>query len=343
MTTGAARTPLHEREIVAPVSLTLPDGRLNPAAVGWTRRPLHATDGIGRGLRGRGRNKRWEYWAVTTPTFVVTMVVSDIDYAAVHSIWVLDRATDREIVLDAIGVLGRTATLPGTLGRGPARARTGTLALNLEEVPGGTRLRGAGARVRFDIVAHRPPGHECLGVVVPWSDRLFQYTVKDVARPATGTLWIDGVAHDVPAGESWATLDHGRGRWPYDVSWNWGAGAGRTDGRVVGIQVGGRWTDGTGAVENALVVDGRLSKISEQLAWTYDRDDWLRPWRVEGDRVDLTLTPFHVREATTDLTVVSARTHQCFGHWSGRVRDDDGAWVRVADAAGWAEDVHHRW
>src|SRR5690554_7428596 len=34
------------------------DGRLNAAAVGWTRRPLHNTDRIGRGRYARGRNKR---------------------------------------------------------------------------------------------------------------------------------------------------------------------------------------------------------------------------------------------------------------------------------------------
>lgn len=67
---GGAASPLavREREITDPVPLTRPDGRLNPGAVGWTRTPLITTDGIGRGRAGKGRNKRWEYWAVTTPT-----------------------------------------------------------------------------------------------------------------------------------------------------------------------------------------------------------------------------------------------------------------------------------
>ncbi|HHU08712.1 MAG TPA: DUF2804 domain-containing protein, partial [Intrasporangiaceae bacterium] len=60
-----------EREITETVSLTRPDGRLNPAAVGWTRTPLHDTSGIGRGRVGWGRNKRWEYWAVCSPEWVV--------------------------------------------------------------------------------------------------------------------------------------------------------------------------------------------------------------------------------------------------------------------------------
>ncbi|MCL2533338.1 MAG: DUF2804 family protein [Nocardiaceae bacterium] len=334
---------VREREITAPVSLTRPDGRLNPDAVGWTRTPLLITDGVGRGRVGKGRNKRWEYWAVTTPTHVVSLVLSDIDYAAVHGVWLLDRTTGETVGYDTIGALGRSATLPGTLGVGPARARTRKLRIDIDEVEGGTRLRAHTARVEIDVIAHRPDGHECLGVVVPWTDTLFQYTVKDVARPATGTIRVDGVATDVPAGESWATLDHGRGRWPYSVHWNWGAGSGRTDGRVVGIQIGGKWTDGTGSVENSLLVDGHLSKISEELVWTYDVGDAMAPWTVSGAAVDLTFTPFHLKRSVTDLKVFSSRTHQCFGHWSGKIQDDTGAWVRVEDVVGWAEDVRNRW
>ncbi|TRY18141.1 DUF2804 family protein [Tessaracoccus rhinocerotis] len=338
-----APVPVPERELTSPVSLTLPDGRLNPEAVGWTRTPLVNTDGVGRGLLGKGRNKRWEYWAVTTPTHVVALVTSDIDYAAVHGIWCLDRLTGKAISHDAIGVLGRSVQLPGTLGQGPVRTSSGAVRIAINEDSSGTRLRARGDRVSFDIHAGRPEGHECLGVVVPWTDKLFQYTVKDVARPASGTITVDGETFEVPTGESWATLDHGRGRWPYDIRWNWGAGSGRTDGKVIGIQVGGKWTDGTGSVENSLLVDGRLSKISEELVWDYSPDDWMAPWSVSGEAVELTLLPFHLKESVTDLKVFAARTHQCFGTWSGRVRDADGTWHRVEDVVGWAEDVHNRW
>ena len=39
------------------------------------------------------------------------------------------------------------------------------------------------------------------------------------------------------------------------------------------MQVGARWTDGTGSTENALVVDSRVHKVSEELAWEYDMSD----------------------------------------------------------------------
>ena len=50
------------------------------------------------------------------------------------------------------------------------------------------------------------------------------------------TVTVDGVIHEVPEGQSWAVLDHGRGRWPYSVTWNWAAGYGSVAGRRVGLQ-----------------------------------------------------------------------------------------------------------
>ncbi len=341
---GAGPQTVHvvEREITAVTPLTRPDGRLNPEAVGWMRKPLIVTDGIGEGLRGLGRNKRWEYWGVTTPNHVVALTIADLDYLGILSLWLLDRATGEEIRSEATIPFAGGIELPPTLGDGRAFGRSKKLQLRVDEVPSGTRLRASSDRVVFDIVAHRPEGSEALGVVVPWSESLFQYTVKDVARPATGAIWIDGVAHDLPKPHSFATMDHGRGRWPYDARWNWGAGSGFDGVRRMGLQVGGRWTDGTGVVENALFVDGRLHKISQELRWEYTPGEWLRPWRVVGDGVDLEFAPFHVRDSVTNLRVLKSETHQCFGEWSGSVHVAGRA-VRLEGLTGWAEDVHNRW
>lgn len=65
-----------EPELTYPVDLCQIDGHLNRTAVGWSRRPLHRAN-----LKGRGRNKRWEYWCVQTPELVFAVTVSDLDYA----------------------------------------------------------------------------------------------------------------------------------------------------------------------------------------------------------------------------------------------------------------------
>ncbi|MBI5028752.1 MAG: DUF2804 domain-containing protein [Actinobacteria bacterium] len=325
-----------ERELTAPVSLTLPDGTLNPDAIGWARRPLVDTSGIG-GRRGWPRNKRWEYWNVVTPTHVLALTVSHIDYAAVHEVWVFDRRSQQAWPAAATVLPARGATLPASLGAGPARARATGLAIDITPGEGTVRLRAETSAVSFDVTVTRPAAHDCLAVVVPWSRRRFQYTVKDVALPASGTLVIDGQRHDVPAG-SWAVLDHGRGRWPYDVAWNWGAGSGVSGGHTIGVQVGGRWTAGTGSTENGILVDGVMHKISTELDWRYDLADWRRPWRVTGAGLDATFTPEYDRRASSNLVVVSARTDQCFGTWSGTF---DG--LAFDGLYGWAEDVHNRW
>jgi hypothetical protein len=114
----------------------------------------------------------------------------------------------------------------------------------------------------------------------------------------------------------------------------------------VGLQLGGKWTVGTGMTENAVVVGGRLSKVSEELAWTYDRRDWLRPWRVRtprSDRVDLTFTPVYDKVARLQLGLASQSVDQCFGTWSGTVIPDDGVPLAVDGLFGWAEEATWRW
>ncbi len=323
----------HEREITTPVDLCLPNGRLNPAAVGWSRRPLHRGN-----LRGWGRGKRWEYWGVVTPTHVIGVVVSSLDYAGVNSLYVLDRATGREWVQEAVSPLARGVVLPDVSGQGYVGVHAGgvRIAIYRDDERVTVVARAGGIEVHLEIA----PGGESLGVVVPWSDRRFQYTIKDVARPVIGRLILDGTTHEITE-ESFAVLDHGRGKWPYSMTWNWAAGS--TPDRAVGVQLGGRWTDSTGSTENALVVEGRLHKIGAELTWTYDRGDWLKPWSITGEGVEVSFHPFHERVARMNLLVLAGETHQCFGHFEGWLVDDSGDRVAVDGAVGWAEEARNRW
>lgn len=324
-------------EKTSTVDLCDPLGGLNPNAVGWGRGPfVHAN------LPGRGRSKRWEYWAVMSPAQVLTVTVSNLDYATMHAIYFHD-ASGVEVAEKALTPLGRV-DLPQDCGAAPVHVRTRDLSIHLTPAQTGMRLRVKGKRISADVTVNRPPGHESLGVVVPWGRRLFQYTVKENTLPASGTVTVDGSTADIR--DAWATLDHGRGRWPYRVTWNWGSGSGVVDDHVIGVQVGGAWTDGTGSTENALCVDGRLHYVGEDLHWEYDRQDWLAPWRVRtshSDRVDLTFQPEHVRTERTALVALANDTHQAFGTWSGTMTDDDGRAVRVDGVRGWAEEVVNRW
>jgi len=333
-----------EPEIATPEALTLPNGHLNRAAVGWARQPAIDTSGI---ARGKGRNKRWEYWNVATPNHIVGLTVSHIDYACVPEIWVYDRESGETRHAAATVIPARGTVLAPTLEQGRSMTRAKDLAIDIDEVEGGTRLRFEIPGVSFDVVAELPDGHERLAVTVPWSDTRFQYTVKDLARPARGVLRIDGVEHEIggDAGEAWTVLDHGRGRWPYDISWNWGAGSGRSHGRVIGVQVGAKWTEGTGVSENAFFVDGRMHKIHGETTWQYsvDGERWREPWRVSGGGLEAVFEPFYNKRTRTDLLVLQGHTDQCFGHWHGTFTTEDGERIDLDGLIGWAEEVHNRW
>ncbi|MBX7160862.1 MAG: DUF2804 domain-containing protein [Acidimicrobiia bacterium] len=340
----------HEPEITHPVQQCLPDGRLNPEAVGWSRHPLHDCNLLGRW----GRKKRWEYWCVTTDTHMFSLTFADIDYFGLAAVGFMPDYTEARIT-EKVGIVpfGLGMAMPPTAGVGALSVRTPGLKVVVNRTESATLLRSTARtvgshRIEVDLRIETPPGHETLNVLVPWSEHLFQFTSKQNCLPVEGTVVCDGTAYEFgPHNSAFGCQDFGRGVWPYRTAWNWASASGRlTDGTVLGITLGGKWTDRTGVTENGIVVDGRLHKLGEDLDWEYDRRDFERPWRIRAPRsgrVDLEFVPFCDRAATLDLGVLSTRVHQCFGRFHGTVVSDDGDEIAVTDLLGWAEEHIARW
>lgn len=344
----------HEHEITEPVQLCLPGGtQLNPAARGWSRVPLHDCN-----LSGTpGRKKRWDYWAVLTPTHALSVTYADVDYLGITDVWWVDLRTGRTGGRNRSIPGGVGVSLPDRPGTEPLRSAAKHQVLDLTDEPGGTRLSAAwteadGTAASLDVFVELANGHESLNVVIPWNDELFQFTSKHQARPAHGTLTIGdeitpiGTDEHGDAAPAWGVLDVGRGRWPYETRWNWGGGAGVANtGAVIGIQIGAKWTEGTGFTENGIIVDGRLSKLGSELTWTYDWDHPMDPWHVvdPSGRMDLALTPTYDKHTVVDAKVMGTEVHQVFGTWAGTVVDDDGRTFTLDGALGFAEESRSRW
>lgn len=343
-----------EREITEPVDLATPDGRrLNLAACGWSRRPLHRAN-----LRGSwGRNKRWDYWAILTGDLAISAVYADIDYLGLADVWWADLKAGESGGGGLMIPGARGMTLPTRPGTAPLQVERGRFRLDITDDASGATHLGARWKERdgrpgaLDVTVELPPGHESLNVVIPWSERRFQFTSKHQARPAHGELvvgsqrWSFGAEHG--GEEAWGVLDVGRGRWPYRTRWNWGGGAGRAgdSGPIVGLQIGGRWTEGTGYTENGVIVDGRLSKIGNELRWEYEWNDPLRPWRVEDPegRLRLELLPRYDKHSRTELGILGTEVHQVFGTWSGHFQPDQGPPIEFSALPGFAEESRSRW
>jgi len=344
------------REITHPVDLCISTGRLDPAAIGWSRRPLHRCNLSGAWLR----KKRWNYWAFTTEKNLFSVTVSNIDYIGLAFVYVAD--FERGVVTEetVITPLGLGCALADEVDRDVHFARSG-LAISMTHEHGaeghGVRFavdmpRFGGRGLEAELVARYPAGHDTLNVVIPWSESRFQFTGKHNTLPAEGEVRLGAgsgeAAEHIPftGPQAFACLDYGRGIWPRRCTWNWGSASGRRGGRTVGLNLGGKWTDGTGSTENAVCVDGRLVKIHDDLVWTYDRDDWMKPWRVHApdrDVLDLEFTPVLEREAATNAVVLRSEVHQLFGHYRGRMLDAEGRPVDVDGLLGWAEEHVAAW
>jgi len=135
-------------EITETVDLCDAKGRLNRGAVGWTRTPLHRPN-----LSGWGRTKRWEYWGLVTPTHILGLTISSLDYAGVESIYVLDRQTTQETVTEATVPLARGVTLAEASGVGSSRYTSGRLSIAFDEVEDGTRIRAATGELSLRVSA----------------------------------------------------------------------------------------------------------------------------------------------------------------------------------------------
>ncbi|NNC00927.1 DUF2804 family protein, partial [Corallococcus exiguus] len=149
-----------EREITEPVDMCLSNGRLNPAAIGWSRKPLHRAN-----LKGWGRNKRFEYWCVITEDFLVTANISHHDYRANIASTFIDLRTHDVCATRENRWLPPAGALSDLTLSAPMIATGKDILVRLLPNERGTALHVATARVKLDLQVFEDPDHESMGVL----------------------------------------------------------------------------------------------------------------------------------------------------------------------------------
>ncbi len=337
-----------ERELTRPVDECLADGTLNPEAVGWSRHPLHRCNVTGNW----GRKKRWDYWAVTSTECLLSVTYADLDYLGFIAVSLVDFETRRSFDHAMLVPFSPGFRQPETVGGGDISFRMPGLNLSFHEEPGATFIEADMKRpgipaVHAQVRIEKPPSHETLNVIIPWSRERFQFTSKQNTLPATGKVTAGNRTYRFgPQNQSFGCLDYGRGIWPFKTIWNWASASGVEDGQVIGLQFGGKWTDGTGYTENGLCLNGRLHKIGEDLDIQYDRSDFMKPWSLtapRSGRVNLKFEPFLEKPLKVPLGLAGVELHLCIGYFSGEILTDERESVRIRKLVGWAEEMQARW
>jgi len=335
-----------EREIYTTVELCDAKGQLNPEAIGFARKPLIVCNLKGNFMR----KKKWNYWCVFGEEIMFSATISHLDYATVCFVYFLNYETQR--------FYEKTIIIPFPRKKIMANDALETCKFKHPEMMIEFLYKQDSTQISVQIddfdseklsanlhISH-PENHESLHVVVPWNRQTFQFTGKHLCLPATGTVNVGTQQYSFEPVESFAVLDTGRGVWPRESSWNWAMASQRSLGKTIGLNFGGKWTDGTGMTENAFFVDGKMNKIHEDILFLYDSKDYNKPWLIStkfSDDVKLEFTPFFERVSKSDIKFIKSEVHQLFGYYNGYVRYGDGKKLRISQLLGSIEDHYAKW
>lgn len=349
------------RELLAPVELCAVDGRLSALARGFAKRPYVRAELTA----AVGRRKRWNFVFISHPDVLVALALSSADYAGLAFLWLYDLKAQRFADFEQMAPLARGIKLGATLDdeaefrHTRIHARWQRRGSDIEVTA--TIPDMGGSPVSLQLRFPLSPDDEHLYLVVPWSDTVFNYTGKLAAIPASGELSLGSQRYVFTPETTTASVDFTRGVWPYRIAWHWACGSGlipdRRPGvgeagalRRVGLNFGAGWTDGTGVLENALYVDGKVYPLWEPIAFTFDNANLRAPWKLRtpnSDRVDLTFTPVYSRRQDTNFFIIRMMLDQVMGHFSGRIAidraDGEREVIELDGLAGIAEDHFARW
>jgi len=344
-----------QHRITTPAPLLQPDGTLTEA--GWCTQPLLDCNLESAAFYPpltrfwqKMRIKRWDYYAITTPTHFFSFTISDVGYLGPIFAYVIDFQAQKmwEHTVNALFASG--VELPRNSTAGDSRYASKDAEANFA-VSGAQRSLKVHwpafpqGGLDAELMLTEPDGHESMTIVIPIRGKRFYYNRKINCLPVSGWVQALGQRFELAPGTALASLDWGRGVWEYNSFWVWASASGfLPDRRTIGLNLGYGFGDTSAATENAIILDGKIHKLG-QVDFKYDNRDFKAPWRMTSPdrRLDLTFTPFLERVAKTEALVLGSEVHQMFGRYNGTAVTDSGETLRITDLIGWAEEHHARW
>ena len=331
------------------------DAQGNLTDIGWARQPLldcNLDKAHFYRLRFLQwlRIKRWDYYAVTTPTHFFSFTISDVGYLGSIFAYVIEFASGNYHEETLTIPLARGVELPRNSSKGDSLFANKNASLSFKRENGSHKLavrwpNFGGSALNADLRLSLPANHESMVIVIPIRGKRFYYNRKINCLPASGWVENQGKRHEITPATCLGNLDWGRGVWEYKSFWVWASASGfLPDRRTIGLNLGFGFGDTSAAGENAFILNGKVNKL-EDVKFEYDPKNFMKPWHMTGSdgRLDLEFTPFFERVAKTDVKLLMSEVHQMFGRYNGRVISDSGEKIDIENLVGFAEEHHAKW
>ncbi|MBN2879415.1 MAG: DUF2804 domain-containing protein [Clostridia bacterium] len=198
--------------------------------------------------------------------------------------------------------------------------------------------------IDIDVYLNNDVTNEKMVIATPFEKKgKFYLNCKENYFGGKGRAWFGDKCLDIDESAT-ATLDWGRGVWPFSQEWFWGNGAAYVDGNKFGFNIGWGFGDLKNATENMFFWNGKAHKLGK-LDVEVDTNDYFKPWKFkdEDGKFEFTLTPLYDKLADTKIAFIHMYCHQLFGVYSGFIVLPDGKKVEINNMLAFCEHAMNKW
>ncbi|MFD3155570.1 DUF2804 domain-containing protein [Haloimpatiens sp. FM7330] len=340
-------TCFDENKLDNPINLCDSKGNLIPNSVGWSSKPIHNCNIKGHCFR----KKKFTYWNINNDKYLFNITITDFDYIGLVSIYLLNFES-KTIIENSFKIpLAIGYTLPDKV-NDDIFFHNKTLSIKICTSDNITNFNIKSNN--FDnhsfsalFQVNHPLHHETLNVVIPWGIKRFHFTSKQNCLPTSGKICLDHETIHFYSSNTFASMDFGRGVWPYYSFWNWCSFSGKTkNNKSIGINLGSGWTDNTGLTENALLIDGKIIKIKDSVIFSYDKTNLMKPWHIQTlttNSINLRFLPFIEKKSINNFVLIKSNFYQLFGYFYGTIINDDNHCINIDRIFGTVEEHTAKW
>ncbi len=301
--------------------------------------------------------KEWDYYAsyISDLKLWICMTISDLGYAGLYSISVIDLNVNRYNQIEEIIPLplGKINLPENSLDDHLINFEGKKLKITYEKKSNKRIIKARSENlilpngkkgINIILEMNQNEKGESINIQTTWNHnrQLFYLNEKINGLESKGKLVIEKEEIKFK-GPTFTVLDWGRGVWAYKGTWYWSSATGIVNNVKYGFNLGYGFSDRSPATENCIFYNEIIHKV-DQIIFNIPNNIYHK-WIIQSNdgKVNLFFYPKVNRMSRMNFIIIKSVQDQVFGVFEGVLKLDDGKEIFVKDLYGFAEKVYNRW